>query len=922
MKYCGQCGNPLKDGVSYCGKCGKQIRNPEVKIQPVKLPSLQPDQSKPERKAGKGGKKRIPVFLLVFALLAVSAGGTLGWLLLENKGKEKEIYYKEIDPEHVKSEEAVAYIDNEILLTAADGIQKSKIEKLVREYDGRITGFIEVTGDYQIEFETAHNLEELQTIADALAGHPEIERTSINYAEEVDNTAMPEGYYTGEIWDNNPDARWAWEATHAVEAWEYLNNPEAAAVNVGVLEGAAFYQDHKDIKNTYADSSFNNNPDNSHGSAVASVIAADSTDEDGMCGIYPWGREKDGTKHMYFGTMKLKYVFPDHKHLASLMTYKAEIARLAMYDCKVINMSFAESAFMAYIDPQKCGSMLYYRKTEAREMAEFLRKLFNVKDFLLVQSAGNESNQYYVPVRVEKDDHGIITAYYDIQDPYYFSTFYDDISITIDGVSYPVTGAVQSSLVYLKKLPIEYTSLFGGIRLLGNEYKDVLDHIIITGAIEKDFETGAYKTADYSNEGELYMPGSDILCAENTGKDGNTDDFYGVWSGTSFAAPIMTGAAAMVWTQNQYLKAADVKRILRDSQIQYDDIFMVDIEEAVKKGSMHAQVPDDTGKGTGMLGGVIEAYEDEIEAFLEIKNLDTGETAEYHIFGNTEFYLPLEPGDYELISARGPENQYGKLVFENETFHLDENGTVFIDIPLYKKFTGKITRHEISESSFNNETIKNYDLTIISEMRDGLLIKENYDGYIAGAGGYMPPYYYEYSYDDSGLLSERRQYLPDGENIETATYEYDEHNNPLRIHYYSLSPVPPFDWYDSNDIYQYTYNPDGTIAVKTSSHGTDDAEITEYPYDKSGSLISETTRIDDFAVSGQTYPGFSWTTDYTYDDNGLLSSSSKKGDHQPTTQYEYGRFGTVWLTVKETTTVTTEYSVSTNVLSYKYFIEH
>jgi subtilisin family serine protease len=46
---------------------------------------------------------------------------------------------------------------------------------------------------------------------------------------------------------------------------------------------------------------------------------------------------------------------------------------------------------------------------------------------------------------------------------------------------------------------------------------------------------------------------------------GSLAGLYGVGSGTSFAAPQVAGAAALVWGVNPKLRARDVARILRET---------------------------------------------------------------------------------------------------------------------------------------------------------------------------------------------------------------------------------------------------------------------------------------------------------------------------------------------------------------------
>jgi subtilisin family serine protease len=99
----------------------------------------------------------------------------------------------------------------------------------------------------------------------------------------------------------------------------------------------------------------------------------------------------------------------------------------------------------------------------------------------------------------------------------------------------------------------------------GNESSDadgssparVKDAITVAASDDKDAQ------ADFSNFGELvdiYAPGVDIVSAFNT-----SDDATETLSGTSMAAPHVTGAAALFLGENKEAKPADVLKGLTDS---------------------------------------------------------------------------------------------------------------------------------------------------------------------------------------------------------------------------------------------------------------------------------------------------------------------------------------------------------------------
>lgn len=89
-------------------------------------------------------------------------------------------------------------------------------------------------------------------------------------------------------------------------------------------------------------------------------------------------------------------------------------------------------------------------------------------------------------------------------------------------------------------------------------YDEIKNRIIIVGAVEND--GNSYKLAKYSNYGnnvDITAPGTDIY---STVVDG-----YGYMTGTSMAAPMVTGVAGLVWSINPNFTGAEVKEIVCNS---------------------------------------------------------------------------------------------------------------------------------------------------------------------------------------------------------------------------------------------------------------------------------------------------------------------------------------------------------------------
>lgn len=94
--------------------------------------------------------------------------------------------------------------------------------------------------------------------------------------------------------------------------------------------------------------------------------------------------------------------------------------------------------------------------------------------------------------------------------------------------------------------------------------QDILDRILIVGATEKTNHLNDMFLTSFSNCGkqvEIAAPGRKIYATKNGG--------YGSESGTSLAAPIVSGVAALVWGANEKLTGAQVKEILCSSTNRY-----------------------------------------------------------------------------------------------------------------------------------------------------------------------------------------------------------------------------------------------------------------------------------------------------------------------------------------------------------------
>lgn len=140
---------------------------------------------------------------------------------------------------------------------------------------------------------------------------------------------------------------------------------------------------------------------------------------------------------------------------------------------------------------------------------------------------------------------------------------------------------------------------------------EILDRIIVVGSADNNGD-GTYRQSEFSNVGSqvsIAAPGGNIYSC-------SLDNGYEYMSGTSMAAPIVTGVASLVWSVNPSFTGADVKDIvcsstdsvasINNDAFYYYDVELADypmvnaklaVEEAIRR--THSSVGTVSGKITG-----------------------------------------------------------------------------------------------------------------------------------------------------------------------------------------------------------------------------------------------------------------------------------------------------------------------------------
>lgn len=550
----------------------------------------------------KGSHKALIAFLsVILSLLIIGCGGIILYLALHSEPKQTakksaqrmeseeetetfseadtslntgtdgndELYCEEIAKEHIAFDQdsGLQYADDQLLITAAQGIGRDDVEKIIDSYQAEIVGMIGATNIYQIKFPDPYSKEELKRIGEELILHREIESYEINTIMNIDISAVyPDDKEWENEWGDSTPAgiNWGMEAIHAPEAWEHFKDMKE--VNVGVYDN--MFYNHTDLE--FKDILCNmqgDELDNSHGTHVSGTIGAKYNNDEGVCGVFPkaqlYGASFEKIGKSYDDIMGIKIAF----------TYLIDQEK-----CKAINMSLGwnEIAFAASRGNENALNAI---ENGAQQIGDYLQILLNLdpeNDFVICKSAGNNnSTECFIEADENDEDapYGYILYNNDNKErykKYEGETNFEDRIVCASDV-----GCVQSRDL---------------ISSISN--KGIRERILVVGAAE-NLGNGQYKVADFSNCGyrvDVLAPGVEICSTVEKNKYE-----WKKWDGTSMAAPHVTGVAAMCFSVNEKLNGAQVADIIRNTAEgsitytidngakQFGGYPMVNAEKAVEK---------------------------------------------------------------------------------------------------------------------------------------------------------------------------------------------------------------------------------------------------------------------------------------------------------------------------------------------------
>ena len=614
-KFCGKCGSRLDEATGLCPNCDAEkikelVEKPteqtdEIEKKPetsqAKDVPLSKKEARTKRKADKKAAKRekkkklsfgqkvrkfflkmLLYILMIVIFVGIGGGVSVYCGLIENSIIEEaleiigvfspsEFAGQDINESYVPNVEnivyqnesnSLGYVNNMILVFFNSTASDKEISDVVNSVNGTVVGRIAGINQYQIQIAPTE-YDELVLICNRL-----IENQSVNYAiidtiitmddNETPNDPWKDRFQGlwGVDWDeNNPDGyNWWVEAVKVPSAWDYDNVMNA--INVGIVDNG-FDTNHEDLNLVVLNNDVNNAEN--HGTHVAGVIGATINNEIGISGILK-------QKNLYcvdcYATSKQK---KSNIAVSSLMD---GIVTCLDNQCKVINMS-SGTKFTSKEETAESA------KESARYATIYLfAMLDSYDDFIIVQSAGN-GNKAGIGVDAHKYNG-------------YFASIDDEV--------------IQSVLDEFKEKEVVLNRDISA--------EDVKNAYMIVGAVDSKKKKDNWQLSEFSNYGNavtICAPGVDVFSTIVTGGiDGN----YGNMDGTSMAAPIVSGIAAMVWSVDPSMSAKQVQNYITDTATEIvlsrnkkdnGTYYLINAHEAVKQAisdlEKHGESDQDADNG-------------------------------------------------------------------------------------------------------------------------------------------------------------------------------------------------------------------------------------------------------------------------------------------------------------------------------------
>ncbi len=592
-----------------------------------------------------------------------------------------EMYYKPARREDLvtDAETGICYVSNQILVSAVPDATREALVKLFEECGATVVGFIELTNDFQIEFAEAKTITELTECIDMLESSDLIAYASLNVSDETEGDSNWTEYecndelyndcfvalnvggktqYDKKDPDELTDERfhgdnWALKELNVPNAWKLIGE-SGEPVRVGVFDVGFVEGTHEDLSTlkVYNNSDYKRY----HGTHVAGIIGADHN-EIGIAGVatnvqmYGWASDR----------------------VDSIMGDKVAIATLVGKRVRVINCSMGYKEEFTY--SVQIGTYESTKRSTERknEYTEFLIKLYALGfDFVIVTSAGNGNNRMY---SVSPDLSG-----------FYLVDNQGKRDREIEAINNSEFNSITDSFLQSRIIVVASTR---------SEKPGMPEGDLVA------------KANCVGERVDVYAPGEDVLSTVPVDTEGTAIPGYKVDRGTSFAAPHISGIAALMYQANPDLRADQIKEIIcadENSRGSYTDSMgvtrnMPDAEKCVRAA---LDLKDGEGqektKENGILMGKIQLSDGKksegVQVLLTENDLTApmmNDTFEFSTTSDGTFVCSVPEGTYKMsIQKQGylPYLAWNVEVISEETNNL---GTIELArVPSMMRLKGKV----------------------------------------------------------------------------------------------------------------------------------------------------------------------------------------------------------------------------------------
>lgn len=542
--FCRNCGSEVTGDGNFCSNCGSGIARDNAGGSQIKgqdeatakapaqelsyslppqpsgpytyMPTLQSPNRPP---AGGGTWKRLGgrgILIIVLTMLLLAGLGVnifqavQGTHILSRQSAQVS-YYKTPDASVVVDTDQWGAVPlNQLVVVFNDNVGKGEAKKTIRQLGGVIVGEMDTINLYQIE--TAVNTEpELAELLETTLATSGVETAFPNvrvYGNDVEGTPctpLRDSLYT------DPENASHYRAIGMEDAWRIIKSSGITLnnVNVGILDRSLYtgtneYKGKVKVSGDMTDEPEKNDQDKvingglSHGTMVANVIGADHENE-GMVGI------------------------------ASVLGDKLSINIKNLFDEKE---SYQETDY-----DEDDITQAYYTE-DGTYYAYTIKALVYLKE--QVESGATVINCSFGP-RLQRDEYEWITKAYE--------KFFKDIYKTHPNVVFVASAGNKG-----------YDPLTKGA-LSGNNYHPggiKLPNVVTVGALNNDGTRAEFSSYAASENAEVTLsaPGVEmVLGVDNDGQPIKA-------SGTSFSAPQVSAAIALVQSISPGMDAAQIKDLL------------------------------------------------------------------------------------------------------------------------------------------------------------------------------------------------------------------------------------------------------------------------------------------------------------------------------------------------------------------------